>query len=702
MKIIEKVLFVVACTVSLLLVFTNSQRAIADNPNGLEYSSENGMENEGPTSDEGEAGSMQHSAGTDQVDSIVYYSRGWDISPDVKEEAVRNWVNKELEPYFQLNGQQLGGSIGDKVHKEITIPERMYLKAYEGEDRWNGQWYINLGSHWNWVKDGFIDVSNFTFSILKSNGSEAKDIKISISGEPASKKRLLTIERTALNMTTDTTYIANISYNFAAKGWMCNDYGALSGRYNTIEVTGAGTPIRVPVTTVQMGVSAEANPQTVELGYDFLNSQIGSYNHFVKNVKIGNTFIDSSSYTTQPISSARVDIIGDFETIMKVSYPGVLSQDVVVPTKVVWGNSIIFGSADTKNSGRVGAAFHLDKSETPSIYAASGAGADSEALDQSYTNNKYFSIDLFNRAYNINMTDTLQGEHHLEVKGSDAKVPSLVKWGTNRKVAVNYGDIVRAWHVDPSKNELYENEQLKKYNKGMQAVYYEITKEGFKPLGFNQLEPKVISIPINSENSYIDNRIEDILMTNTDDVRVVGFTKYPDTSISGQKHAEIAVQERLSNGNYINYSYSVLIIVDPGALDLKVPVKLEFDEVTLTGSKQIITRKDMSPEVIVKDNRGGKKGNWTVTAKLKQTGKGISPYLIYRESGQADIYLKNGAVPIYNCGSVNTTSPLNVTITEKWREYSGILLEIPGKVPLKPQNYEETIIWNLTEGPEGS
>lgn len=701
MKIIEKMLFISICMVSLLLVFTNSQRARADNPNGLEYSSENGIENEPPTSDEGEAGSIQQSVDTDQVDGTVYYSKGWDISPDVKEEAVKNWVNKELEPCFQLNGQKLGGSIGDKIQKEITIPETMSLKEYEGEDRWNGQWYIYFGPNY-WVKDGYINVSDLNFSISDSKGKEAKDIKVSISGDPGSKNRVLTIERTSLNLTTDTDYYVSISYNFSTKGAMINQYGFLTGKANTIEVSGVGTPITIPVTTVLMKMSAEANPQTVELGYDFVSSQIGRYNHFVKNVKIGNMLIDSSSYTTQPISSARVDIIGDFETKIKVGYLGVLPEDITVPTKVIWGNSIVFGSDATKNSGRVGAAFHLDKTETPSIYAASGVGADSEPLDQSYTNNKYFSIDVFNRNYTTNMTDTLQGKNHLEVKGSDAKVPSLVKWGTNRKVAVNYGDIVRAWHVDPNKNELYENEHPKKYNKGKQAVYYEITKEGFRPLRFNQLEPKVISIPINSENSYIDKRIEDVLITNTDNVRVIGFIKYPDTSSSGQKQAEIAVEERLSNGDYVHYSYLVLINVEPGTLDLKVPKELGFNDVTLSGNKQSVTRKDISPALVVTDKRGSKKGNWVVTAKLKQTGNGIGSYLIYREKGQADVYLKNGAIPIYICDSINSVSPLNINITEKWNEHSGILLEIPNKAPLKPQNYEETIIWNLTEGPEGS
>lgn len=103
------------------------------------------------------------------------------------------------------------------------------------------------------------------------------------------------------------------------------------------------------------------------------------------------------------------------------------------------------------------------------------------------------------------------GINTLKQMGKELKKDKLKEWGTAQNQVVNYGDIVRAWQTETSKNWLYENEQKKAYNDSGKSVYYEITTSGYRPLHFNQLTTKTGKISIYSTNQYLDEHITDYI-----------------------------------------------------------------------------------------------------------------------------------------------------------------------------------------------
>lgn len=620
----------------------------------------------------------------------------WSPSSGIQAEAVKNWVAKETDKFMNFEGETLGNKVGDKISKEVNFPDYLYVKKYEGENNWNGQWYIQLGAN-KLVSGSYIAYDNFRFS-------SSDEIKVSISGSPTDKKRIISVER--IKPSKNTSYNIKINYTFSSKGAMYNDFGIISGKYNTITPGGEGAErvLQLNSTPSEDNLTADALPQTAYLGMD---SSKFDYSKFVKNVKLGDQVLSSDQYKVELINSLTTDTVGTKTAKIRITLKSDASKtvEIDVPVEVGWGNSVVYGSYDYGGNGRTSAAFTLYTESTPTIVASQGQNDDNLAIHSNFPNQQYYTFNWFDLSNKqiLKIDESNNGDKYIKASGNELKKDKLKEWGTAQNQAVNYGDIVRAWQTETGKNWLYENEQKQAYNDAKKAVYYEITTSGYRPLHFNQLTPKTGKIPIYSTNIYLDEHVKDYIdLKGYSNIDVKGFVEYPDTTSSGDKRAKILVEETLTTGKKVQYEYEVTINVEPGTLTYTVPKTLTFKEFSKSKSEQIVQRKySGSLGLLIKDNRGSnKQGNWTLTAKVSSDLKGIAPYLIYRNEKGVDSYLNGSAVPVYTQDKqVSATEPLEVEVSNKWKSTDGILLKVPSKNNLASQEYSTTITWNLVEGP---
>lgn len=448
-------------------------------------------------------------------------------------------------------------------------------------------------------------------------------------------------------------------------------------------------------------IKAEASLQEFVLG-----TKINDFSNFIKNVKYGETTLNPDQYSVNLVGSISTETIGEKNAKIQVTLKSDNSKklDIYVPYKVKWGNSVVYGSYDHEGNGRTSAAFTLSFGKSPAITSSEGDKNDNTPIHEAFGDDKYYGFDLFNMfdKDTLLVSDSDTGDKSLSAKGSDLKQDTLRKWGTNQVQSVNYGDLVRAFQVEPDKNWLYEDEEKRGYNEGKNSVYYEITSKGYRPLHFNQLNPTVGIVPMYSSHKYFDDWLSFFLKNDGyETVTVKGFTKYPDTTTSGDKQAKIRVEEKLSNGKVINYDYEVKIIVKEGELKLNSPATITFNDFSKSKSEQTIQRTEFGNLGLnISDNRGqGKQGNWRLTAQVNKIDE-LAPYLIFRDGISQDKYLNLGATEIYSQEKQsNSIEPLNVNVSGQWTKDTGILLKVPSKNNLSSKQYSSKITWNLVEGP---
>ncbi|MFC0757896.1 hypothetical protein [Enterococcus faecalis] len=665
---------------------------------------------------------------------------------------LRNEVSKGI--YKDLNTQLSEYKLPSKVGESIQVPLKMNIENanYYYYSQTFDKSKLKDRDFWQGIRNNFqytILLKNKfdlrTINLKTENNSNASDFELTfdkkyiyaekdIYGNVVNKETtFLTIKKVRDEQKLDKVIVSFDTVYFHGEGYFQGPWGFWDGTYSyrlfepgqwsddsygieypqeefradtptyyyRTKPEGELNPFSITLEAEQT-LTAEPVSQDCRLGWD---TSLLDYSKLVKNVKLGTKILTPDQYELQLINPASTDTVGDKIAKVKVTLKSDPSKtvDLDVPFAVKWGNSVVYGSY-ARQQGRTSAAFTLYPETNPYIVASQGGTIDDnnqihELFNQYYAFNWF---DLTNKE-SIKIEETNNGDKYIKANGNELKKDKLKEWGINQKQAVNYGDIVRAWQVETSKNWLYENEEPKLYNNNQQSIYYEITQSGYRPLHFNQLTPKTGKIPIYSTNQYLDEHVTDYIdLKNHSNINVKGFAEYPDTTSSGDKRAKILVEETLTTGKKVQYEYEVTINVEPGTLTYTVPKTLTFKEFSKSKNEQIVQRKySGSLGLLIKDNRGSNnQGNWTLTAKASSDLKGLAPYLIYRNEKGADSYLNGSAVPVYTQDKqVSATEPLEVEVSSKWKSTDGILLKIPSKNNLASQEYSTIITWNLVEGP---
>lgn len=330
-------------------------------------------------------------------------------------------------------------------------------------------------------------------------------------------------------------------------------------------------------------LTASANPGSIDLGTD-MSSQALDYSAYVKDVAFNGQALKADEYTVSPQNIVASSSLGIREATLRVFLKRDNSKfvDVVVPLEIKWGNSVVFGSYDLGADGRTGAAFTLHPSANNGIITASlGRHNDNEQIHSSFPGKKYYGFDWFDLTAGDlqDVSEEKNGTKSIVANGDERKREAIQKW---RPQAVNYGDVVRAWNLEPFRNWLYEDEQMQTYNDGKTSVYYETTKSGFKPLDIDKLSVKRQTINFGMSKNELDKNLKNYLsIDGYEKLKLVKFTEYPDTSIQGTTNGRIQVTETLSSGKKITYEYTIPFQVDRVTADSKA-TSLNLGTVTQT------------------------------------------------------------------------------------------------------------------------
>ncbi|HHD1571919.1 TPA: hypothetical protein ACN1ND_002431 [Enterococcus faecalis] len=448
-------------------------------------------------------------------------------------------------------------------------------------------------------------------------------------------------------------------------------------------------------------IMANPNKQTVNLGSDF--SKVSPYN-LVKDVKLGNQILTPNDYTVSVQNTVSTDTVGDKTAKAIITYKKDTSKTLSldVPVQILWGNTI--GSNNVIYSTSTGFSLSLLTEDKPNIISTLGNGKNSGNWINDYRNGTYITTKVFKDSQLLNSEDA-NPYINLAISGRDSAEIANNKWnGLSNRNQISYGDVLQYDVLSNwGDNKWIMRDEVQKFESlGKQSIYYEITKEGYRTLHLNHLEPKNVTIPIYSTEEYLNKNIKDYIdLKGYSNISVKEFSQYPNTKASGQQKGKVIVEETLTTGKKVQYEYEVTFTVGDGTLEYSAPKTLTFKEFTKSKSEQVIQR-TYSGDLGLKisDNRGqGKQGNWRLTAQVNQSEE-LSPYLIFRDGTSQDKYLNQGAVEIYSqAKQSNPTEPLNVEVSGQWTKDTGILLKVPPKNNLSSKQYTSTITWNLVEGP---
>ncbi|MBF2613144.1 hypothetical protein [Listeria welshimeri] len=455
-------------------------------------------------------------------------------------------------------------------------------------------------------------------------------------------------------------------------------------------------------------ITADAVPTSIPLGTD--TSKLNPKD-FVANVKLSGTTLDETKYTVERLSGLTSSVVSSKDLQFKISLisnPGITTT-IDVPVSVVWGNSIHLKGAYSSAVSTLALVQGTDGNYMiKGVRGQNYNGTTSQNTVHSGFNGKYIGIDYLEVNSQIQNGSNMTPYYNTEIKGSDELTSAWQKIQLSK--GVKLGNVVRIEHKEfmsyPGQVLLYTDSVASKPNNAKKMVnntgYFEITKNGFKQLNFNQLKTKDITIPIYTSEQYLNEHINNYIdLKGYSNISVKGFSQYPNTKASGQQKGKIIVEETLEIGKKVQYEYEVTFTIEAGELTYLVPETLTFKEFYKSKNEQVIQRKysgDLG--LTVKDNRGeGKQGNWRLTAQVKQSEE-LAPYFIFRDDSSQDKYLNQGATEVYSQSKQsNPSEPLEVKVSSEWTSNTGVLLKVPAKNKLSSKKYTSTITWNLVEGP---
>jgi hypothetical protein len=251
--------------------------------------------------------------------------------------------------------------------------------------------------------------------------------------------------------------------------------------------------------------------------------------------------------------------------------------EVDLPFVVEWGDSVVFGGAEALTE-RPAAAFTLHHGTRPRIIAAYGRapGAIHPGWAGEYYDFGFFSMTGW---ANRNLSQTTANQR-VTARGVEPETVLHNRW-TNREA--NYGDVVRTWVADPTKNALRTPTSNEFIHHGGET-FYELTSSGYRPLNINRAVIEEQEIPRWTTLEELRRRVSEFIdVSNLPNVRVSNFVSFPDTSQLGSSTGVITVSETLQSGRTVSYDYTVPFrvanVLDVQVEEIPVPLGTTIDDV---------------------------------------------------------------------------------------------------------------------------
>lgn len=349
--------------------------------------------------------------------------------------------------------------------------------------------------------------------------------------------------------------------------------GTRTGTINVYENLSSGGKFMttMPITyKVEQGYNVEFKDITIPVGTPIEDINANDYVKSVSEAE-GGKAIDPKNYEVKIDTAINTMKVSTQDTKVTVNINGQKVSDTR-KTNVAWGHSIVT-KVDDKADAKIDASVSMiDKNGKPYLVANEGTG--------------FGTGKLYNRPFIgvlRNSTEETIFEAGYHSNNSPAK-DTMNKWnnGDDKTEALSskeyqYGDVFRyrvTKNVSTNDSEMgnktwaSRDEKLVKETVGYDMAYYEMTKDGFRLMHFNQLQAndKIPVVKLNetladmnkkaSEAVLIPNHIKDPERFRFEYVSV-------DTETSGVKTSKMNVYEKLSTGKEFKTTIDVKYQVNP-------------------------------------------------------------------------------------------------------------------------------------------
>ncbi|EMF0203211.1 WxL domain-containing protein [Enterococcus hirae] len=304
--------------------------------------------------------------------------------------------------------------------------------------------------------------------------------------------------------------------------------------------------------TVHQGLEATTIAQALTLGETL------DLEKAVNEVKYNNTVLARDAYELEYDPGQDLDVAGSRNTVVTVVHRATGERiQVNVPVTIRWGNTIMFRGRGDRSGGAL--------AYVPSEQRLTMTRGSYEALASTHPNfpNEYFNISLLRNSANRQNLTELPEYYKFSSPGTWNAEQNRQGFG-NRTII--YGDILKVYHAEArTRLRIFNNETEGALSHSNNIAYLELTPTGYRQVLIDRVTPRTGTISRRMSDEQLDQQVASYLnLNNAPNVEVVGFTKYPDRSRPGQTTGTIQVQEKLSNGNYVQMSYDVPFTVTAG------------------------------------------------------------------------------------------------------------------------------------------
>ncbi len=418
----------------------------------------------------------------------------------------------------------------------------------------------------------------------------------------------------------------------------------------------------------------------------------------LNSAKDGDTEIPYSSNRIVPIipdtinnsiKNSRIDVL--FDDNVTLTLDGSKSSSSKATAK--YGNAIILRGYEKYYHDRdaAGAFALLNNNSSPIVVSTSGGSEDNEEIHSYFGGQNYVELAQYSmkNIATLDISKTNNEKINIKGDGDTLKQDFLDKWGTNRVLSVNYGDVIKAKEAEGkigySQDSTYIG--LSKY-KNPKEIFFEVTQNGFSPLSVNQLIPKKMTVAYGSKNTEIDSELKKTIDTDgNSDITVEKFSQYPDTTKVGNQIAKVLVSEKLTTtGKKVEYEYEIPVTVE-GSLELSVPDSVNFGEYELGRSTELEWPAS-DKKIIISDTRNTP--GWQLTVKIINSTNVGFPSKVYWKNLKNNNY--RGLLSKQNPLASRTSEGV-LNLTNLFDENEGIYIDYSAETSLREDS--ATFEWTL-------
>ncbi len=239
-----------------------------------------------------------------------------------------------------------------------------------------------------------------------------------------------------------------------------------------------------------------------------------------------------------------------------------------------YGNAIIVNGRETstnRNAMGVLSLVDSDPDGVLKVIATSGGSSDNGKINSSFGDKFYGRFEYISMRDHKFLNLGFFQDNTAGATGNTRKQDFLNQWGLNRVQPVQLGDIIKVENVEGkisyAKDSQVHTLSEAEYPNIKKAVFFQITKQGFKPMKVNQLETRVVDVPQNATDAELDATFPKALGIKYNIV-AKRFRTRPDVSKPGKTKAFVRTFEVLEEDRVADFDYEVELNVIPAG-DIK-------------------------------------------------------------------------------------------------------------------------------------